>query len=157
MSRDRGTRLQNALAEYLRNWWPGAESAGSGRQGRDVLHTPGVWWENKTGADGQHRPGQFMRQAVKGAAVECTVPADLRCLCRPDLPSHPGPHDFGDCHCPCHEDLGIRRSDIPVVVWWPPGVGNMRPELAVAMLPLNELMDLLVLAGYAPARKDVTE
>jgi hypothetical protein len=60
-------RLQNALALYLRQWWPHAESAGSGRQGRDILGTPGVWWENKTTADGEHRPGAFMRQAVKGA------------------------------------------------------------------------------------------
>lgn len=67
MSRDRGTRLQNALAVYLRAWWREAESAGSGRQGRDVLHTPPLWWECKTAADGEHRPGQFMRQAVKGA------------------------------------------------------------------------------------------
>lgn len=125
MSRDRGLRLQNALADYLRNWWPDAESAGAGRQGRDVLRTPGVWWENKTGADGEHRPGQFMRQAVKGALEAA----------HPEGPTH--------------------GHDIPVVVWWPPGVGNMRPELAVAMLPLTELMDLLVLAEYAPARKDV--
>lgn len=124
MSRDRGTRLQNALTDYLRNWWPDAESAGSGRQGRDVLHTPGVWWENKTAADGEHRPGQFMRQAVRGAA------------------------ETGN------EKYQI-RGDIPVVVWWPPGVGGARPELAVAMLPLPELMDLLVLAEYAPERKDV--
>jgi hypothetical protein len=68
MSRDRGIRLQNALAAYLKAWWPAAESAGSGRPGRDVLNTPGVWWECKTEADGEHRPGQFMRQAVKGAA-----------------------------------------------------------------------------------------
>lgn len=125
MTRDRGNRLQNALAEYLRNWWPEAESAGAGRQGRDVLHTPGVWWENKTGADGERRPGQFMRQAVKGATEDCTL-------------------------CP-----GCGEHDLPVVVWWPPGVGNARPELAIAMLPLNELMDLLVLAEFAPPRKDV--
>lgn len=67
MSRDRGLRLQNALAEYVRAWWPRAESAGAGRQGRDVLHTEPVWFECKTGADGEHRPGQFMRQAAKGA------------------------------------------------------------------------------------------
>lgn len=67
MSRDRGIRLQNALAAYVRQWWKRAESAGSGRQGRDVLHTEPVWFEVKTAADGEHRPGQFMRQAVKGA------------------------------------------------------------------------------------------
>jgi hypothetical protein len=48
VSRDRGLRLQNALAAYLRQWWPSAESAGSGRSGSDVLGTPGIVWENKT-------------------------------------------------------------------------------------------------------------
>ena len=74
MSRTRGVRLQNALAAYLRQWWPAAESAGSGRQGRDVLGTPGVWWECKATADGEHRPGQFMRQAAKGAAKGGDLP-----------------------------------------------------------------------------------
>lgn len=131
MSRDRGSRLQNALASYLRNWWEHAESAGAGRNGRDVLGTPGVWWENKTAEDGEHRPGQFMRQAVKGAA------------------GPEGACSVADC------GPGCGRHDLPVVVWWPPGAGKERPELAIAMLPLPELMDLLVLAEYAPARKDV--
>jgi hypothetical protein len=74
MSRDRGGRLQNALAAYLRTWWPHAESAGAGRNGRDVLGTPGIWWENKTQADGEHRPGQFIRQAVKGAEQAGEIP-----------------------------------------------------------------------------------
>ena len=117
-------RLQNALAAYLRTWWPDAESAGSGRNGRDVLHTPGVWWENKATADGEHRPGQFMRQAVKGAAQEYR---------QADAP-HP---------------------ELPVVVWWPPGIGQARPENAIAMLPLDELMHLLELAEYTPPNKDV--
>lgn len=69
MSRERGGRLQNALAAYVTRWWPRAESAGAGRPGRDVLHTDGVWFEVKTAADGEHRPGQFMRQAVKGASA----------------------------------------------------------------------------------------
>lgn len=126
MSRNRGLNLQNVLAAYLRQWWPDAESAGAGRQGRDVLHTPGIWWENKTDADGEHRPGQFMRQAVDGAAA-----------------------------APCSSCGDCGRRDLPVVVWWPPGVGKERPELAIAMIPLTELMELLVLAEYAPARKDM--
>jgi hypothetical protein len=48
MSRGRGLVLQNALAAYLRQWWPSAESAGAGRPGTDVLGTPGIVWENKT-------------------------------------------------------------------------------------------------------------
>lgn len=61
MSRDRGLRLQNALAAYLRQWWPSAESAGSGRPGSDVLGTPGIVWENKTAA--RFRPVEWTRQA----------------------------------------------------------------------------------------------
>lgn len=61
MSRDRGIRLQNALADYLRQWWPSAESAGSGRPGSDVLGVPGVVFENKT-AD-EFKPLAFVRQA----------------------------------------------------------------------------------------------
>jgi len=44
----RGRALQNALAAYLTRWWPHAESAGAGRQGSDVLGTPGLVWECKT-------------------------------------------------------------------------------------------------------------
>jgi hypothetical protein len=51
VSRARGLALQNALARYLAAWWPSAESAGAGRPGSDVLGTPGIVWENKTGAE----------------------------------------------------------------------------------------------------------
>lgn len=63
MSRDRGARLQNALAEYLRQWWEKAESAGSGRPGTDVVGTPGIVWENKTGSE--FRPWGWVRQAMR--------------------------------------------------------------------------------------------
>jgi hypothetical protein len=66
VSRDRGVRLQNSLAAYLRSWWPLAESAGSGRNGTDVLNTPGIVWENKTARE--FRPAEFVRQAVQCAA-----------------------------------------------------------------------------------------
>lgn len=62
MSRDRGIRLQNALAAYLTRWWPHAESAGSGRPGTDVLGTPGVVWECKTAA--RFRPSEWVKQAA---------------------------------------------------------------------------------------------
>lgn len=51
MTDARGRLLQNALAEYLRAWWPSAESTGAGRQGSDVTGTPGVAWECKTVRD----------------------------------------------------------------------------------------------------------
>ena len=110
LSRDRGIRLQNALAAYLRQWWVHAESAGSGRNGRDVLGTPGVAFECKTGVDGEHRPGQFMRQAVKNSG-----------------------------------------RDLPVVVWFPPGIAD--PSKAIAMLPLDDLMCMMVMSGDAPAKR----
>jgi hypothetical protein len=42
-------------------------------------------------------------------------------------------------------------GEMPVVVYWPPGVGKDRPERAIAMTSLPAMMDLLVEAGYAPA------
>jgi hypothetical protein len=111
VSRDRGLRLQNALAAYLRQWWPSAESAGSGRPGSDVLGTPGIVWENKTSA--QVRAVTWIDQ----------------------VKSH------------------RRRSiDLPVVVYWPPLLGDQRAELAVAMLPLGELIQLLHEAGWTAER-----
>lgn len=75
MSRDRGVRLQNALAAYLRCWWPSAESAGSGRQGRDILGTLGVWFENKAESIAvmckrKGGPASYVRQAAKGAGPD---------------------------------------------------------------------------------------
>ncbi len=110
MSHDRGLRLQNALAAYLRQWWPSAESAGSGRPGSDVLGTPGLVWENKTSGSGNRNIGKWLDQAKGHARGNRSVPH--------------------------------------VVVYWPPGVGERRPELAVAMLALPELVALLVAAGY---------
>lgn len=36
----RGYRTQHVVAEYLRAWYPYAESTGAGRQGSDILGTP---------------------------------------------------------------------------------------------------------------------
>ena len=52
MTRARGHNLQRATAAYLTRWWPNAESTPNGRAGRDVLGTPGVWWEVKTSLKG---------------------------------------------------------------------------------------------------------
>jgi hypothetical protein len=35
------------FAEYIRDIFPYAEPTGAGRQGRDILGTPGVWFELK--------------------------------------------------------------------------------------------------------------
>lgn len=114
MSRDRGVRLQNALAAYLRRWWPDAESAGSGRPGTDVTRTPGIVWENKTAGKGSRNIGAWIDQAQG--------------------------HARGN------------NSVIHVVAYWPPGVGEKRPELAIAMLPLPELMGLLEDGGWTPVK-----
>ena len=43
----RGYRSQKVFAEYIRPIFPYAEPTGAGRQGRDILGTPGVWFELK--------------------------------------------------------------------------------------------------------------
>src|SRR5690606_8450730 len=43
----RGYRTQKVFAEWLRDVFPWAEPTGAGRQGRDILSTPGVWFELK--------------------------------------------------------------------------------------------------------------
>ena len=67
MSDARGRALQNALAAYLTRWWPHAESAGAGRQGTDVLGTPGVVWECKTARNfkADFRPVAWVEQSKR--------------------------------------------------------------------------------------------
>jgi hypothetical protein len=110
----RGNDLQNQLAKYLRAWWPHAESAGAGRNGRDVLGTPGVAFENKTAVDFKRdfRPKAWVAQAR----------------------------------------LNASQPDVPVVVYWPPGVGERSADQAMCILPMDQLMRLLEGAGYAPPR-----
>lgn len=43
----RGYRSQKVFAEYIRDIFPYAEPTGAGRQGKDVLSTPGVHFELK--------------------------------------------------------------------------------------------------------------
>jgi hypothetical protein len=117
VSRDRGIRLQNALARYLTAWWPSAESAGSGRPGSDILGTPGVVWECKTARE--FRPAEWVRQA-RG-------------------------------HARAAEESNV--GDLPVTVYWPDGVGEGSPEAVMGILPLPELIELLVAAGYTPVVK----
>lgn len=68
MSRARGLVLQNALARYLTTWFPHAESAGAGRQGSDILGTPGIVWECKTARE--FRPLEWCRQAKRHPVTE---------------------------------------------------------------------------------------
>lgn len=121
MTRARGHALQRATAAYLAHWWTSAESAANGRTGRDILGTPGVWFEVKTSLAGTS-PSEIVKQAVTGA-INAGAASDL-------------------------------MPELPVVLYWPPGVGAARPELAIAMLPLPKLMRLLTEAGYAPEPKE---
>jgi hypothetical protein len=117
VTRDRGNRLQNALAAYLRHWWKHAESAGAGRQGNDVPGTPGVVWEAKTASDFKRdfRPAQWVKQSQG------------------------------------HTALG---ADVPVVVYFPPGIGAANTEHAMAIMPMHVLMRLLTEAQYTPATQE---
>ena len=112
MSRDRGIRLQNALAAYLTRWWPSAESAGSGRPGTDILGTPGVVWECKTARE--FRPLEWCRQAKKHTAYFAVG----------------------------------NPVEWPVTVYWPDGLGAQSADAAIAMMPLREMVQLLMQAGY---------
>jgi hypothetical protein len=118
VTRARGGSLQNALARWLAPWWPHAESAGAGRQGTDVLGTPGVVWECKTADDFKRdfKPAAWIAQA-KGHA---------------------------------------RGRDIPVVVYFPRGIGEANIGNALTIMPLHVQMRLLQDAGYAPHPAAVT-
>jgi hypothetical protein len=122
VTRARGNALQNALAAYLRQWWPHAESAGAGRQGNDVPGTPGVVWECKTAADFKRdfRPAAWVRQSQQHAWAA------------------------GACG----------ETTIPVVVYFPPGIGAVRTGDAMAIMPMHVLMQLLEQAEYTPAQKE---
>jgi hypothetical protein len=127
VTRARGNRLQNALAAYLIHWWPSAESVGSGRNGTDVLGTPGVVWEVKTAVDFKRdfRPLEWIAQAKSHAL--------LRAM--PNGAPYP----------------------VPVVVYFPSGIGEQNTANTLAIVPLHVLMRVLEEAGYAPAAEQVKE
>lgn len=119
MSRARGSVLQNALARWLAaNGWPHAESAGAGRNGSDVLGTPGVVWECKTAYDFKRdfRPSAWVAQSKTHAMALAAG--------------------------------GERSCQVPVVVYFPPGVGEASTEHALAIVPLHVQVQLLKEAGY---------
>lgn len=67
MSRDKGNRAGPWVAAYLRRWWPLAESVSNGRRGTDILNTPGVTIEVKTGVTWRE---EWLRQAKRhGGAI----------------------------------------------------------------------------------------
>jgi hypothetical protein len=123
MTRARGNRLQNALAAYLTAWWPHAESAGAGRNGTDVLGTPGVVWECKTASEFKRdfRPSQWVEQSKR------------HMIAPPEFLPHL----------------------VPVVVYFPPGVGEQNTKHALAIMPMHVLMQLLTQAQYTPEREGI--
>jgi hypothetical protein len=64
MSQARGKRAPAWVAAYLGRWWPHAEKTPNSRPGRDILGTPGVAFEIKTGTEWRNA---WMRQAAKYA------------------------------------------------------------------------------------------
>lgn len=128
--------MQNALAAYLAaGWYPHAESAGAGRNGTDVLGTPGVVWECKTASDFKRdfRPAAWIAQAQMHGLCTCKT------MCAPG----------------CDGDSG----DVPIVVYFPPGIGERNTANTPAIVPLHVLMRLLTEAGYArliTEQKEVT-
>jgi hypothetical protein len=66
VSRAKGLAAPAWVAAWLQPWFPGAEKTPNSRPGRDILGTPGLAIEIKTGA--QWRPRAWMAQAAKYAA-----------------------------------------------------------------------------------------
>ena len=62
----RGYRTQKVLADYLKQWWTYADTAGAGRQGEDILNIPTISIEVKARSDFQ--PLAWIKQAESNAA-----------------------------------------------------------------------------------------
>ena len=69
MSRDKGNRAGPWVAAYLTRWWPLAESVANGRKGADILNTPGVRIEVKTGVTWREEWLKQARSRGHGGAV----------------------------------------------------------------------------------------
>ena len=67
----RGHRSQKVFAEYVRDIFPYAEPTGAGRQGKDILSTPGVSFELKA------RAGFDPKTALKQAHMEAAESGEL--------------------------------------------------------------------------------
>jgi hypothetical protein len=61
----RGYRTQKVIADYLKQWFPYADTAGAGRQGEDILNVPTISIEVKARADFQ--PLAWIKQAESNA------------------------------------------------------------------------------------------
>lgn len=90
MTRGKGNAAPGWVADYLAPWWPTAEKTPNGRPGRDLLGTPGVAFEIKTGAE--WRPNAWLKQAEGYAA-----PGELPVLLY--LPPKFGERAIGESLC----------------------------------------------------------
>ena len=61
----RGYRTQKVIADYLKQWWQYADTAGAGRQGEDILNIPYLSIEVKARADFQ--PLAWIKQSSANA------------------------------------------------------------------------------------------
>jgi hypothetical protein len=61
----RGYRTQKVIADYLKQFWAYADTAGAGRQGEDILNIPTISIEVKARADFQ--PLAWIKQAESNA------------------------------------------------------------------------------------------
>ena len=89
MSRAKGNRAAGWVADWVRPWWPGAEATPNSRRGRDILGTPGVAFEIKTGMEWR---ASAIKQAA-GYAAPGEVPVVVY------LPPGCGQRSAGDALC----------------------------------------------------------
>ena len=72
----RGYRSQKVFADHVRTLFPYAEPTGAGRQGRDILGTPGVWFELK--ARSGFNPLEALKQMERESEGDDVQAAVLR-------------------------------------------------------------------------------
>lgn len=68
----RGYATQRIFADYIRGLFPFAEPTGAGRQGRDILSTPGIYFELKARAG--FKPTEALKQTVAPALEAGDLP-----------------------------------------------------------------------------------
>ena len=119
----RGYRTQKVFAEYIRKLFPYAEPTGAGRQGKDVLSTPGIWFELKA------RTGFNPLAALKQAHKESDE--DLAERNGSPLVSYEG-------------------GDLPIAVLRMNGQGEANIGEWITCMRVDTLLILLKEAGYGP-------
>lgn len=120
----RGYRSQKVFAEYIKDIFPYAEPTGAGRQGRDILSTPGVWFELKA------RAGFDPRSALKQAHKEAEREAE---------------EDWVDLDIPGALENAV---PLPVAILRMNGQGEKSIGEWVACMRVDTLKELLKEAGY---------